>query len=121
MEGERVYDLEQRLLKYSARIIGFTDAMPSTRAGNHIAQQVLRCGTSPLANHAEAQAAESPDDFIHKMRICLKELREARRWLLLAQCALFARSPAKVQPLIEETEELIKIFVKSIKTAQTRR
>ena len=121
MEGERVYDLEQRLLKYSALIIGFTDAMPSTRAGNHIAQQVLRCGTSPLANHAEAQAAESPDDFIHKMRICLKELREARRWLLLAQCALFARSPAKVQPLIEETEELIKIFVKSIKTAQTRR
>jgi len=121
MSAERVYDVEERLLHYGDRIIRFTEALPNSRAGNHIAQQLLRSGTSPVANHAEAQAAESPDDFIHKLRICLKELRESRRWLQLAQCAFFRRTPAKVDPLIEETDELIRIFVKSIKTAQSRK
>jgi len=57
--------------------------LPNTRVGNHIAGQLLRCGTSPLPNHGEAEAAESTEDFIHKLKICLKEFRETKRWLLL--------------------------------------
>ena len=75
------YDLEDRLLEYSARIIKIVEALPSSRVGNHVAGQRFRSGTSPYANHGEAQAAESSNDFIHKMRICLKELRESMRWL----------------------------------------
>ncbi|HEY2342001.1 MAG TPA: four helix bundle protein, partial [Chthoniobacteraceae bacterium] len=91
---------------------------PKTRAGNHIAGQLIRCGTSPLPNHAEAQAAESRADFIHKIKICLKELRETRRWLRLVVCAEFIRPPSLVGPLIDETTELIRIFYRSAKTAE---
>ena len=74
---EEKYDLEERLLEYSVAIIRLVDHIPNTRAGNHVAGQLLRSGTSALPNHGEAQAAESPCDFIHKMKICLKELRES--------------------------------------------
>jgi four helix bundle protein len=79
------FDLEKRLLEFSARIIRLVDALPSTRAGNHIAGQVLRSGTSPYGNHGEVEAAESRKDFVHKLKVCLKELRETRRWLRLIQ------------------------------------
>src|SRR5947199_8086298 len=79
------YDLEERLLEYAARIIRLVEKLPNTRAGNHVAGQLLRSGTSPLPNHGEAQAAESANDFVHKFKICLKELRESYRWLLLIQ------------------------------------
>jgi hypothetical protein len=69
------YDLEERLLEYSVRIMKIVEQLPNTRAGNHVAGQLLRSGTSPYPNHGEAQAAESPKDFIHKLRISLKELR----------------------------------------------
>ncbi|MHB8524173.1 MAG: four helix bundle protein, partial [Limisphaerales bacterium] len=82
MKGEK-YDLEERLLEYAAAIIRLVEHLPNTRAGNHVAGQLLRSGTAALPNHGEAQAAESPDDFIHKMKICLKELRETYRWMLL--------------------------------------
>jgi len=81
----RGFDLEERLLQYSARIIGLVDSLPRSRTGNHIAGQLLRSGTSPLSNQGEAGFAESIDDLIHKLSICLKELRETRRWLLLIQ------------------------------------
>ncbi len=113
------YDLQERLLDYAARIVRMTGRMPRNRAGNHIAGQLLRAGTSPLANHAEAQAAESGDDFVHKMKICLKELRESLRWLLLIQKVPILK-PTLVQPLVEETDELIRIFVSGIKTAKGR-
>ena len=61
------YDLEDRLLDYAARIIRLTDALPRSRAASHVADQLLRSGTAPLSNHGEAQAAESPDDFIQEM------------------------------------------------------
>ena len=77
------YDLEERLLDYAAAIIRLIEELPKTRAGNHVAGQLLRSGTSPLPNHGEAQAAESPNDFVHKLRVCLKELRESFRWLRL--------------------------------------
>ena len=112
------FDLEERLLDYSAAVIELVDSLPASRAANHVAGQLLRSGTSALPNHGEAQAAESRNDFVHKMRICLKELRESRRWLKLID-----RSPllncAGAKPLITETEELIRIFFTSIRTARS--
>ena len=82
---KQTYDLEDRLLEYSVQIIKIVEQLPNTRAGNHVASQLLRWETSPYPNHGEAQAADSPKDFIHKLRISLKELRETRRWLELIQ------------------------------------
>jgi four helix bundle protein len=76
---KQTYDLEERLLEYSVRIIKIVEQLPNTRAGNHVAGQLLKSGTSPYPNHGEAQAAESPKDFIHKLRISLKELRDSRQ------------------------------------------
>src|SRR4051812_38373500 len=81
----RVFDLEERLIAFTVRVIGVVEALPRTRAGNHVAGQLIRCGSSPAPNYAEAQAAESRSDFVHKMKICLKELRETRVWLLVAR------------------------------------
>jgi four helix bundle protein len=114
------YDLEERLLEYSARIIRLVERLPNTRAGNHVAGQLLRSGTSPLPNHGQAQAAESANDFVHKLKICLKELRESYRWLLLIQRVPLLR-PRLVDPLVQETDELIRIFVRSIQTAEQRK
>jgi four helix bundle protein len=113
----RRFDLEKRLLEYAVRIIRLVDALPGTRAGRHVADQLLRCGTSPLANHGELQGAESRKDFIHKLGICLKEIRETHRWLrLIHRVPLLA--PSKIDPLLGETEALIKIFSASIRTAE---
>ena len=114
------YDLEERLLEYSVRIIRVVEQLPNTRIGNHIAGQLLRSGTAPYPNHGEAQAAESPKDFIHKLRISLKELRETKRWLKLIQRIPLIKPVEKLNSIIEETEELVKIFVSSIKTAQIK-
>jgi len=115
------YDLEERLLEYSVTIIRLVEKLPHTRAGNHIASQLLRSGTSPYPNHAEAQAAESARDFVHKMRVCLKELRESERWLKLIERIPLLRDSTLLQEALGETEELIKIFVASIKTAQKKK
>jgi len=115
--SKKKYDLEERLLEYSLSIIKLVEKLPNTRTGNHVAGQLLKSGTSPYANHGEAQAAESKKDFIHKMRICLKELRESKRWLKLIQGVPLVKPPDRVNDLLQETEELIKIFVSSIKTA----
>src|SRR5450759_5123439 len=112
------YDLEERLLEYSARIIRLVEKLPNTRAGNHVAGQLLRSGTSPLPNHGEAEAAESAGDFIHKMKICLKELRESYRWLLLIGRVPLMKDDPEASALTKETDELIRIFFKSIQTAQ---
>jgi four helix bundle protein len=119
-ESER-FDLEERLLEYSARIIRLVDVLQNTRAANHVGGQLLRSGTSPLPNHGEAQAAESRADFIHKLKICLKELRESRRWLRLVKRVPLVEKPDRIDPMIGETEELIRIFVTSIRTAAANR
>ncbi|MBW2443932.1 MAG: four helix bundle protein [Deltaproteobacteria bacterium] len=116
--GEKVYDLEERLIDFAVRIIRMIEDLPNTRVGNHIAGQLLRCGTSPAPNYGEAQGAESRADFIHKMRVCLKELRETRVWLLMIVRATLIKSSSKLDPLIQETNELISIFVTSIRTAK---
>jgi four helix bundle protein len=115
--GGQRFDLEERLLEYAVRIVRLVDALPVTRAGRHVADQLMRCGTSPLANHGELQGAESRKDFIHKLGLCLKEIREARRWLRLVHRVPLL-SPPKVAALINETEALIKIFAASIRTAK---
>jgi len=114
------YDLEERLLAFSARIIILSESLPKTRSGNHVAGQILRSGTSAYPNHGEAQAAESPKDFIHKMRICLKELRETLRWLNLIEKACLLNETSLLSDLRQENDELIRIFVKSIHTASSK-
>lgn len=114
----KIFDLEERLLEYSANIIRTAEQISNTRAGNHVAGQLIRSGTSALPNHGEAQAAESPADFIHKMKVSLKELRESFRWLLLIQRVPLTKNQENVSALIQETDELIRIFVKSIQTAK---
>jgi four helix bundle protein len=113
------FDLEERLLAFAAAIVRFTEEIAATRAGSHVAGQLLRSGTAAVPNHGEAQAAESAADFVHKMSICLKELRETRRWLLLAQRVPLTTS-ATTGHLVCESEELIRIFFSSIRTAKKR-
>jgi four helix bundle protein len=111
------YDLEERLLEYSVLIIKIVEQLPKTRVGNHVAGQILKSGTSPYPNHGEAQAAESAKDFIHKLRISLKELRETKRWLKLIRRVPLIKASKLLDDSLQETEELIRIFVTSIKTA----
>ena len=119
-EGARVWDLEERLLEFPVRMIREADNLAPARAGNHVAAQLLRSGTSPLPSHGEAESAESAADFIHKLRVCLTELRESRRWLRLIPRAPLIDKPSKVEPLLVETDELIRIFVASIRTVERR-
>ena len=112
------YNLEDRLLEFAPNIIELTESLPNTRAGNHIAGQLLRCGTSSLSNHGEVEAAESRRDFLHKLRICLKELRETKGWLRLVTRVQKLGSPASLVSCLNEVEELIRIFVASIRTAE---
>jgi four helix bundle protein len=119
--GQRNYDLEERLLNYACDIVRLIGKLPRSRAGNHVARQLLKSGTSPLPNHGEAQAAESGNDFVHKLKICLKELRESYRWLRLIERVPLVRKPDDlnfVRVLIAETQELIKIFYSSIRTTK---
>jgi four helix bundle protein len=117
--AERRFDLEERLLRYTASIVRLTDQLPNTRAGNHIAGQLLRSGTSPLPNHAEAEGAESRSGFIHKMGICHKELRESRRWLRLIRHVPLLTDCEEIDRVLAETDELVRIFAASIRTARS--
>ena len=112
------YDLEDRLLEYAALIVRLVEKLPNTRAGNHIAGQLLRSGISSLPNHGEAEGAESRNDFIHKLGICHKELRESRRWLRLIQRVPLLTDAAELQERLQETDELVRIFAASIRTAR---
>lgn len=117
MNEERIFDLDERLVAYAAQVIALTETLPATRAGNHIAAQLLRSGTSAAPNYGEAEAAESRKDFLHKMGICLKELRESHIWLrIIIRRSLLSEN--ELAPLLSETEELIRIFKASIKTAK---
>jgi four helix bundle protein len=78
LKKEKIFDLEERLISFAVRIIDLAESLPKTRTGNHISGQIIRCGTSPASNYGEAQSSESRVDFIHKMKICLKELRKQR-------------------------------------------
>jgi four helix bundle protein len=117
----RIFDLEARLIDFAVRIIRTVESLPKTKVGNHVAAQLIRCGTSPAPNYGEAQSAESRSDFVHKMKVSLKELRETRVWLLIIVRAKLIKPASKLEPLIEENNELISIFVTSIKTAKQKK
>jgi four helix bundle protein len=114
---QRRFDLEERLIGFAVETCRIAEALPSTRLGNHVASQLLRSCTSPAANYAEARAGESPRDFLHKIKICLKELRETFVWLLFLQRYGLAGG-AELQAAIAEADELISIFVASVRTAE---
>ena len=118
-EGD--YDLEDRLIDFAVRIIRLTEALPNTKAGNHVAGQILRSGTSPAPNYGEALAAESQADFVHKLKISLKELRETEIWLKIIAKAKMVSSAKQLAPLLTETDELSAILFTSIQTAKQRK
>ena len=112
------FNLEDRLIEFAVRIIQLADSLPKTKVGKHISGQLIRCGTSPAPNYGEAQGAESRSDFIHKMRVCLKELRETKVWLKIIIKSNLLKSASRLDNLIDENDQLISIFVVSIKTAK---
>lgn len=116
--GNRKFDLENRLLEFASSVIHLSESMPATRAGNHVAGQILRSGTAPYPNHGEAEAAESREDFIHKLKVCLKELRETRRWARLIKQKAWVKNEIVLLFILSESEELIRIFHSSIQTAK---
>jgi len=112
------FDLEERLIDFAVLVIEITEGLNSTRAGNHIAGQLVRSGTSPALHYGEAQSAESRNDFVHKLKILLKELRESLVALKIIKRVSLTKKMDIVNRGISECNELISIFVKSIETAK---
>src|SRR5438477_4868137 len=107
----------ERLINFAARVGKVVDALPDTRMGRHIGGQLVRSGTSPAPNYEEARAAESRSDFVHKLSICLKELRESRVWLTLtADAELLPQR--RLEDLVDEADQLSKIVGRSRLTAK---
>jgi four helix bundle protein len=117
---ERTFDLGDRLIQFSGAVIDIIEFLPDRRSTGHIAGQLLRAGTSAAPNHAEAQSAESCRDFIHKMKLALKELRETQVWLKLILPKRYIEQTGELQRMIKECDELTAIFVASIATAGRR-
>lgn len=111
-------DLEDRLIAFSTSIIEITENMSQTYAGNHLSNQLLRSGTSVSLNYGEAQSVESRKDFIHKIKVILKELRETMICLKLIRSKHLINRASIIDKVIIENNELISIFVKSIQTAR---
>lgn len=112
------FDLEERLIDFAANVILFTNYVEKSYAGNHLSSQIVRSSTSPALNYGEAQSAESNKDFVHKMGICLKELRETNNCLKIIERANLHSNLKMLDQLKIEANELISIFVASIKTAK---
>ncbi|MCD4794946.1 MAG: four helix bundle protein [Bacteroidales bacterium] len=115
---KRNFDLEDRLINFAIRISEVVDALPNTALGKYLKGQMIRSGTSPALNYGEAQSAESSKDFIHKLKIVLKELRETLVGLKIIKRKPLIEPSNKLNPIIKENNELISIFVKSIDTAK---
>jgi len=115
---KQVFDLEERMANYSALVLSFCDSIQKTYAGSTIANQLTRSGLSVALNYAEAQSAESRKDFVHKMKISLKESRESYMCLRIISKSTMRKSEEMLSSLLQETNELISILVKSIDTAK---
>jgi len=113
-------DIQERLIEFSVNIIKLCSSLPKTRAGNHIAGQLLRCGTSPAPNYGEARGAESTKDFVHKLGVVLKELNESKIWIEIIKRSKML-SLDIVQPIANECMELSKIISSSIRTVGKRK
>jgi len=116
--NNKEYDLEDRFVEFTCRMIDVVEALPNTRSGNYIAGQLIRCCHSPTFNYGETQAAESQNDFIHKLGIVLKELKECRTALKIIRRKELIKPVLKLVDIYLETEELIAIIAKSIATAK---
>ena len=114
---EYKYDLEDRLVNYPCSMIDVVEALPANRSGNYIAGQLIRSCHSPTFNYGEVQAAESRNDFIHKLGVVLKELKECRTALKVIRKKEFISPLIKTDDIYRETEELIAIIAKSRATA----
>jgi four helix bundle protein len=110
-------ELSERLVTFSVRVGKLVDALPNTRLGRHVAGQLVRCGTAPAPNYEEACAAESRNDFVHKLRIVLKELRESRSWIRLVTKAEMLPAQ-RLADLLDECTQLCNIIGQSIATAR---
>ena len=111
----KAHELELRLISFASRVMDMTEHLPKSYSAQHLTTQVIRSSTSPALNYGEAQAAESRDDFVHKMKICLKELRETYVCLQIIEKRNWF-SDGKLGLLLAECNELISIFVASMKT-----
>lgn len=111
------FDLEDRLIDFAILISDIAESLPNTPLGNTLKNQMVRSGTSPALNYGEAQSAESTKDFVHKLRLILKELRETMEILKIIKRKPLIKNINKLQDTLNENNELISIFVKSAKTA----
>ena len=116
--GEKIFDLEDRLVEFACRIIVIVETLPKTRAGNYVAGQLIRCGLAPALLYGEAQSAESRMDFVHKMKIVLKELKETRVCIKIIDKASMIKPVERLKNIKSENEQLIAIIAKSIDTAK---
>ena len=114
----KTYDLEDRFVAYRCRMIDVVEALPNTRAGNYIPAQLIKSCISPTFNYGEVQGAESRNDFIHKLGVVLKELKECRTALTIIRKKELIKPVEKTDGVFKETEELIAIIAKSIETAE---
>jgi len=119
--GNKTYDIEDRLVEYSCRMIDVVEALLKTRSGNYIAGQLIKSCISPTFNYGEVQAAESRNDFIHKLGVVLKELKECRTALKIIRKKELIKPTKRISLIYKETEELIAIIAKSIETAQNNK
>lgn len=118
MSERKEFDLQDRLINFAVRIIKLSESLPCSSAGQHVCGQLLRSGTSPAPNYGEAQSAESRPDFIHKVKIALKELRETHVWLKIIVKTEMIKPTEKLLPLLQETDELISILFTCVTTAK---
>ncbi len=112
-------DIEERLIDFAIRIIRVCQALDRTPEERHIRGQLLRSGTSPAPNYGEARGAESGKDFMHKLKIVLKELNESRIWLKIIIRANFLPGE-RLEPLLNECDQLCRIISASIQTASQK-
>jgi four helix bundle protein len=117
-KNARKFDINERLINLAVSIIRVCESVNTTKSGVHLTSQLLRSGTSPALNYGEAQSAESRNDFIHKLKIALKELRESYNSLQIIQRAELSNNVQLIEQTSKECNELIAILVKSIETAQ---
>jgi four helix bundle protein len=113
-------ELEDRLIVFAVNIIKLSDGIKPSIAGNNLSGQIVRSSSSPALNYGEAQSAESPKDFVHKLGICLKEMRETFINLRIIDGAKLHADQQLINQLKTECNELISIFVKSIETSKRK-
>ncbi|MBI2284080.1 MAG: four helix bundle protein [Bacteroidetes bacterium] len=114
------HNLSDRLISFAVSMITVADQLPKNIGGCHLARQLTRSGSSPALQYGEAQSAESRSDFIHKMKIAVKELRETYNCLKIIDKLDWLKEH-NIHAEQTECNELISIFVKSISTAQKNR